>query len=238
MKKFKCCFCEHEFVNQNSLEKHLEEKHEEQLDGLSGAHFYFNYKNNYHKKFGSCIICKGPTRFNEKTKKYNRLCDNPKCKEKYVATFKARMMKTYGKEHLLDSEKQQKLLLSHRGISGTYKFRDGKEFIYTGSYELEFLKVMNIVFEWDSADLIAPAPMTFEYQFEGKKHFYIPDFYIPSINLIIEIKGENNHYQKRDLEQEQLKEMAVLKTKQYNYIKIKNKDYDPFFEGLVAREFK
>lgn len=235
------------------LERHLEDKHEEQLDGLSGAQFYFNLKNGYNKKFGSCIICKGPTKFNEKTKKYNRLCEKEECKEKYVAMFKARMMKTYGKESLMKDPEQQEKMLSNRKISGKYEWHDGKVFTYTGTYELEFLKMMDIFLEWNSADLIAPAPMVFKYQFEGKDHFYIPDFYIPSIDLIIEVKGSNNHYQKRDLEKELLKEKAVLNStktqnlikpgkvvvmRTHKYIKIMDKNYDPFIEALIAGKFK
>ena len=238
MKKFKCCFCNCEFIKQNFLERHLEEKHEEQLDGLSGAQFYFNFKNKYNKKFGSCIICKGPTKFNESTKKYNRLCENPQCKDKYVKMFRARMMKIYGKENLLKDAEQQEKMLANRKISSQYEWHDGKKFIYTGTYELEFLKMMDLILNWNSSDLIAPAPMTFKYKFEKEDHFYIPDFYIPSINLIIEVKGSNNHYQKRDLDKELLKEKAVLDTKKYNYIKIKDKNYDPFLEGLIINKWK
>ena len=40
------------------------------------------------KKNGNCVMCKKPTTWNEKTHKYNRFCNDPKCKEKYKEIIK------------------------------------------------------------------------------------------------------------------------------------------------------
>ena len=54
----------------------------------------------------------------------------------------------------------------------------------------------------------------------------MPDIFINSLNLIIEIKGTNNHYQKRDLELQNLKEDAVVQNKEFAYIIVYDKKYD------------
>ena len=60
----------------------------------------------------------------------------------------------------------------------------------------------------NSSDVVSPAPQIFDYVYEGKKHFHIPDVYITSLNLIVQVKSaENKHYRARDIE----KEKAIIK---------------------------
>lgn len=233
-KIFHCPFCEKKYVNsKQSLYTHMEKTHKEQLNGLSPAQIYFNFKNK--KTSGHCIICKKETKFNEQTERYERLCDNPKCKEIYIKQFKERMMKKYGKTTLLNDEEQQKKMLANRKISGEYKWSKPPYtiFKYTGTYEKEFLEFMDIFLNWDSKDLFAPSPITFKYKYDNKEHFYIPDFYIESLNLIIEVKSfENNHYRQRDIGKEKAKDLVVQK-ENYNYFKVHDKYYDDFFNYLL-----
>lgn len=237
MNTFKCPLCNKNFVSIQTLESHVEKHHAEQLEsGISPEQYVFNMRN--HKTSGTCIMhgkvssCRKTTEFNKKTRKYNRICSNPKCKTAYVEEFKNRMINKYGREHLLNDPEVQKLMLGNRSISDTYKFSDGTSIVYTGTYELEFLQYMNLALEWPSEDLISPAPFTIYYEFEGNKLFYIPDFYIPSLDLIVEVKGTNKHYQKREEAKEKAKDNAAQKTK-HNYIKIVDKDYDDFLSGLI-----
>ena len=143
------------------------------------------------------------------------------------------MKKKYGKDTLLNDPEMQKKMLQNRSISGTYKFKDGTVINYTGSYELHFLKFI------DESEVINPkdidqCPYVFEYVYKGKKHFYLPDFYLNNFNIIIEIKdggdNPNNHHkiQSVDKVKEKLKDQAIIDSKQYNYIKIVNKDYSMF----------
>jgi hypothetical protein len=230
---FKCPFCDHKYKEKQYLYNHLENKHKEQLNGLSPAQIYFNHK--YNKTGGKCIICRKSTKWNETTERYERICDRKetKCKEKYRQMFRERMIKVHGKDTLLNDPEVQKKMLNARKISGKYKWSDGKEISYTGTYEKDFLEFMDIFMKFPSSDIMSPAPQVFYYNYKGKKHFYIPDFYISSINTIIEIKSfENKHYRKRDIEMEKAKDKAVLKSK-FNYIKIHDKEYDEFFNFLV-----
>jgi hypothetical protein len=212
----------------------MESKHSEQLNGLSPAQIYFNHK--YKKTGGKCIICTKSTEWNESTGRYERICDRKEsnCREKYREMFKQRMIKVHGKTTLLDDPEVQKKMLKNRKISGEYTWSDGKtKTEYTGTYEHEFLEFMDIFLKFKPSDVISPAPQIFYYQYKGKKHFYIPDFYISSINTIVEIKAfDNKHYRARDVGQEKAKDNAVMKSN-FNYIKIHDKEYDEFFNYLM-----
>jgi hypothetical protein len=138
-------------------------------------------------------------------------------------------MKVYNKEHLLNDPEIQKKMLTNRKISGIYRFKDGTDFTYTGSYEKDFLEVMNHVLSWNSADLLLPAPEVIQYKDpdSGVSRFFIPDVYIISLNLVIEIKAsDNNHYRKRDINIELAKDAAIIETKKFRYIKVFDKDYN------------
>jgi hypothetical protein len=224
------------FSNDSQLEVHLEKEHSEQLHGLSAANFLFNIRNN--KSHGNCVICGKKTIFNENTKKYNRLCDDPRCKELYIEQFKERMKKKYGKEHLLDDPDKQKEMLAKRKIAQEYKWSNGEIVRVVGTHELYFLQYMDIGLNWPLEDIVNPCPIVFKYKYKGLNKFYIPDFYVPSLKLVIEIKAYNPHYQQRDLPLEKLKDKSVLNTNEYNFIKILDKNYDEFLEKLVNNKWK
>ncbi|MFW5647189.1 MAG: hypothetical protein ACOCMX_07835, partial [Acetivibrio ethanolgignens] len=72
------------------------------------------------------------------------------------------------------------------------------------------------------------------YTYEGETHFYIPDFFILSLNLEVEIKEGTNKHPKIlavDKVKEQLKD-EVMKTNanSFNYIKIIEKNHRRFLE--------
>lgn len=67
-----------------------------------------------------------------------------------------------------------------RGIRSTYISRDSREFIFRSLWELNVairLDDENIIWEYESLSINLP-----------NNHHYIPDFYIPSTNLILEVK--------------------------------------------------
>jgi len=209
----------------------MNNKHKDQLGSISPAQFYFNYK--YKKTGGKCIICGKPTKWNESTERYERLCEDPECRDKYREMFRQRMIKKYGKDTLLDDPDVQKKMLDSRKISGEYTWQDGTKTKYVGTYEKDFLEFLDIFLHLDPTDVISPAPQIFDYEYQGKKHFYIPDFYITSINTVIEIKSfDNKHYRQRDIGMEKEKDKAVIRSN-FNYIKINDKQYDGFFNYLL-----
>lgn len=232
-KAFKCPVCKRPYVYKNAMYEHVQDAHGELIsDGMSVAQFCFNIRNK--KEYGLCVQCRtNKTKWNEEAERYERFCSE-ECKNKYVAEAKSRMLKKYGKEHLLDDPDQQKKMQDSRKISGKYVFqKDNSEAPYQGSYELDFLKTCDVMLNLTGKD-ICRCPYVFEYEYEGAKHLYLPDYYLPNFNLIVEIKdggdNPNKHpkIQEVDKVKEHLKDAVMMNQNKYNYIKITNKDYNSF----------
>lgn len=235
MRITKCAYCDRRFDEPDQYVSHLEKMHIDMIpDDMTPHQFYYFLRTG--KKNGICKICGKQTfEWNEKSNKYKVFCSQT-CKDKYVKQFRERMIGKYGKTTLLNEPEHQKKMLANRSISGVYTWRNVKtKTPYTGSYEKSFLEFLDVVLEWDPEDIIAPSPHTYYYEYEGKNHFYIPDFFIPSLNLEIEIKdggdNPNNHHKIQDVDKvkEQLKDEVMRTNKDnFNYIKIVNKENDKF----------
>lgn len=243
VKYYKCHICNKKFKTLNGWGNHIQTTHPETIpEGYSiSRYFYFTKTGKTH---GTCRTCKGETDWNEGSMKYNQYCSNPDCKKAYVKIAKQRMIGKYGKVHLLNDPDVQRKMLENRKISGKYKFQDDQEFEYVGSYEKEFLKMMNTMLEWPSNDLMAPSPHTYYYDYKNnnddKKNwgtkFYIPDYYIPSLNLEIEIKqstSTNKEFNTIMRVKEKLKDDVMESNSNINYIKINDNDFTKFFEFLL-----
>lgn len=239
---FVCKICKEKYSSLEGLYSHLEEEHSAQIPpDMSTAHFYYYLKTG--REHGNCVMCKQPTTFNEKTKKYNRFCNDPACKIKYKEIVDKRMIGVYGKVNLLNDPDHQRKMLMNRSISGMYNFK-GVDKPYVGSYELDFLKTMDLFFDWDPSDIVSPSPHTYYYVYEGEKHFYIPDFYIMSLGLEIEVKdggdNPNLHHKIQDVdkEKEKLKDKVMHTQKINHYIKLTNKNYYNLFEFFrISKEY-
>ena len=227
------------YTSKLAVYSHIENTHADQIpEGMCGGEYYYWL---IHGHGGRCVICKKPTKWNYKTNKFKRFCENPACKRKYKELFQKRMIGKYGKTHLTDDPEQQKKMLAARKISGTYQWSDGSGSVtYVGSYELDFLKYIDVVLDFECSDVNAPSPHVYQYEFQGEKHFYIPDFYIESLNLEVEIKASDNTHHKIvavDHVKEKLKDDVMRTQRAFNYIKIYDKDYTDFVKLVeVLRE--
>lgn len=232
-KLYKCPFCDRKYIKEEAVYTHMDSLHHEDLCGLTPKHLYFNYKNRYEltRGNGKSIVSGKPTQFNEVTGRYERIL--PEEKEQYRQMF-LNNLKKVGKENIMKDMNHQKEMLAHRSISGKYRWSDGStEFTYTGTYEKKFLIYLDTVLGWPSSDIMAPAPQLFPYiGIDGKEHAHIPDFYITSLNLIVNIKSASNkHYRLRDIEIERLQDESIKKTV-YNYIKVYDNQFSKFFDGV------
>jgi hypothetical protein len=242
MRLYRCQHCNYSIaVNKEKGKKsakwkmgnHYETKHKNLIpsDMTGYQWFYFLLTK---KDKGSCVICHSETDFNENTMKYSRFCNNPVCKQKYKEERDKRMIKKYGKIYLLDDPEMQKKMQAGRRIAGIYQWSDGKtKFSYLSSYELDFLKYLDLELHWPASDLLSPSPHTYSYEYKGKSHFYMPDFFIPSINCEIEIKddGSAKNINQESREKDKIKEDLMHSLSNlFNYIKIVNKDYTEFNE--------
>jgi hypothetical protein len=229
--KVVCPVCKRKFATVNAAVDHIDSTHQGCCPpNITPKQWIFNVRNRLPigTTHGKSILSGRPTQWNEKLGKYERLCGESE-RQEFRKVFVARMLRTYKKETLLNDPDVQKKMLQRRKISGTYKF--GKDEIpYTGSYELDFIRFLDTVLDWDPKDLFMPCPMVIEYTSprDNKVHFYIPDAYLASLKLIVEIKSEDNkHYRKRDIDIENAKDAAMAK-QELVYVKIFDKDYTDF----------
>lgn len=232
-----CPYCDFFCYTADDFVSHIEKKHFDYIP-LDMTPWQFCYMLRTGKKEGKCVICGASTTWNENLHKYNRFCDKKACKDKYRDIFRNRMIGKYGKTTLLNDPEQQKKMLAARSISGTYLWRDHvHETTYTGSYERDFHQFLDVILQYDPEEIESPSPHTYYYKYDNKIHFYIPDLFIHPILAEIEIKdggdNPNNHHkiQEVDKVKEKLKD-EVMKTGEYNYVKIVNKENEKFLDFL------
>ena len=244
-KKYKCPYCDQRF-ERSKLHIHIQDKHADLIpEGYTALRVAFNTINN--KTEGHCIICKGVTDWNEDKGRYERLCNNPECKEKYKQMVAERNKRKYDTERLQTdpryAEYVQKKALEGRKISGKYKFADGGILGYVGTYERKFLEFCDKVMHCKSEDFLEPGP-AISYMFQEKEHIYLPDYYYIPYNLIVEIKdggnNKNNHPKRTGEDEEKLlaKESAVAKLKKYNYVRVTNNDFGQFMSVMAMLKFQ
>jgi len=115
-------------------------------------------------------------------------------------------------------------VFSKQQLSGLFikRYKESSLF-YQGSYELDFLEKYYDLLNIQRAPFI-------KYKFRDKERIYYPDFYIPSINLIIEVK--NKYLAKRDKQTIRAKKKAVIQ-QGFQFIMIVNKNYEEF-EKLIS----
>lgn len=243
-KKYKCPYCEGRFTRAK-LHIHIQEKHEDLIpEGYTALRVAFNTINN--KTEGHCIMCGNVTDWNEDKGRYERLCNDPKCHEAYKKMVAERTKKKYGTERLQTdpeyAEYVQRKALAGRKMHGEYTFADGGKIEYFGSYERKFLQFMDQVMHCESEDILAPAP-SIKYQYEGKTHLYIPDFYYIPYNLIIEIKdggsNPNNHPHRTGEDELKLraKEEAIRELNEFSYVRVVNNDFSQVLSIMAVLKY-
>ena len=224
--RYKCPFCNNKFTRED-LVNHIEDDHPYDIPAdFTPFRYVFNYVNKkpltYH---GKCTECGGPTEWDENKGRYNRQCNNKACHDSYIKKFEANMMKTRGVTRISATASGQLKMLSNRKISGKYKFSNGEEKTYTGSYELKALEFMDKVMHIDPNDLMCPGPIL-EYSLDNNTDIYITDFYYQPYNLIIEVKDGGDNPNKRNMPDYRAKQIAkekyIIKYTNYNYLRLTN----------------
>lgn len=157
------------------------------------------------------------------------------CKQKIKQIKKER----YGDEKYQNWEKRKQTMKIKYGVENPAQIYDNiskntglkikikkyKNIFYQGSYELDFLEQY-----YNLYPNIQRGP-SIKYQYEGKDKIYFPDFYIPSLNLIVEIKS--SWTLKQDVKINE-KKIATI-NKGFNYLIIVDKDYKNF--KLFSRQY-
>lgn len=236
-----CPLCKKKFKNKESLVSHIDRVHKSQKPNGWSASRYENFLRTG-KTEGKCVSCGKPTEWNESTWKYNRLCNSPKCKEELAKKAKKNMIAKYGKPHLLDDPDMQRKMIYSKRTSGEYRWSSDEshkyKFMYASNDEKSFLQMLDVFLNFEPNDVYSPSPNTYVYKYNDEEHQYIPDMYIPSLNLEVEIKepkdNQNMHpkIQAVDKVKEELKDEMMQSLPNVNYIKINGSDYSEFFALL------
>ena len=229
-KKYKCLWCEKKDFR-DKLPAHISRSHKEMIpEGMTPLQVTFHIVNKHPLNWKKpCRVCGEPCDWDEKKGRYNLLCDKKECHEAWAKKMDKDMGNKKGTNRPTQSEEGLKKMLASRKISGKYKWSDGKEFTYCGSYERATLEFMDKVMEIKSEDIMCPGPVL-EYMLDGVKHLYITDIYYIPYNLIIEVKdGGNNPNTNPEMYENRRKKLAkekyVIEETNYNYIRLTNKDF-------------
>lgn len=236
----KCLICQKKFKNKAGLVTHIGTAHNAQIPSDWSPSRYENYVRTG-KTSGRCVVCGNDTEWDETTWKYRRLCSNPKCRKQLSDTANKNMIRKYGKVHLLDDPEMQRKMIYSKRNSGNYIFEGDKtrtEHLYDSNPSRKFLEMLDVFLGIDPKDVISPSPHNYEYEYDGSRHIYIPDHYIVSLNLEVEIKesldNPNKHpkIQSVDKVKETIKDEVMASIDSVNYIKINGENYSNFFTYL------
>jgi len=159
--------------------------------------------------------------------KYKETCqekwgvDNVYQSEEIKEKCKQIFIKKYG----VENPSQNKEVHEKQFKSG-YKIKQFKntDIWYQGSFERDFLNKHH-----DKFPDIINAPII-KYTFNEKEHHYFPDFFIPFLNLIVEIKS-SWIIEKQGITFIKTKEKATI-SNGFNYILIINKNYNEFNQSF------
>lgn len=235
----KCPICGKSYKDTAEFGNHMRSDHPGTIpaDWSDLRYAYFVYTG---KDRGHCRECGGDTPWNEVTGAYAKICGSEVCKKRFRDRVMAGMRARYGKVKVLDDPKFRERMLTHRKISGEYTFHDGGKVAYMGTLEKEFLKMLDTFFRFPSADIMSPSPNRYRYICENPadaehngEHWYVPDFYIPSCNLEIELKAGNNQRPRNlmiDVRKDAAKDVAMIRNPLVNFVKIYETDYHVFFQ--------
>ncbi len=144
-------------------------------------------------------------------------CSEPFQSEKVKEKSKKTCLEKYGVEYAIQNSDVHKKQVKSAFYSGINIGIFQNIIYYQGSYELDFLEKY-----YDLFDEIVRGP-SIKYIFKGENKIYFPDFFIKSINLIVEIKSSYTLRENMDRTKE-----LYSKKLGYDFIMILDKNYEKF----------
>ena len=235
-----CPYCSRYFSKKQMVIDHINKQHGNNLEADHMDAAQALYYSTHGTLKGKCMCgCGRDTEWNYKTGKPYKVSDNPECRKRLRSQAVKNHRSVYGTDTLLNDMEHQKEMQKHRPTAGEYEFTDGGKVGYLSSLELNFLQFCDKVLEFTS-QMVQDSPETFSYRdpTDGKQRQYIPDYYLPDYNLLVEIKDGGEHtntnpaFIKETKYKVALKDDVMKKQNRYNYIKIVDKRYGPFMEML------
>lgn len=234
-RKYACPYC-NEKLDRNKLVDHIDKEHEELIpEGYTSSRLVYDIVNG--RNHGTCMICKKEVyEWNDKLNRYNNLCGSKKCRDEVRRIALERHIRVYNKPTLLDDPEHQEKMLEHRKIANKYTFSDGGVVGYVGKYEKKTLEFLDKVCNIRSDEIQSPGPIL-EYEYNGKKHYWITDIYYIPANLIIEVKDGGDNPNRRSMpeyrEKQIAKETMITELGKFHYIRLTNNDFAQLLDILA-----
>lgn len=225
MTEFICKYCGKECKNKNSLAQHeIRCKYNPNKIAMTSNFIEYN------KKVKEGNIDKQYT--NQFTKAKELGLPQPiiteETREKLGRAWRGKMLPTEMKEKI--SEGMQKAVrlypdsYSSSNVNGRVKKVVYKNIILDSQWEVDFAIWL------DENKIIWERPNKgFEYNYKDKKHIYYPDFYLPQLDIYVEVKGYKR--EKDEYKWKSLNNLIVLLSKDIK--KIKDRTFNLL--GLVAQ---
>ena len=238
-----CYYCKKWFSKKKDAVEHIEKYHSDDLikDKLDACQAL--YLTTHLTLEGTCMCgCGKKTEWNVATGKPFKVSPDPACRARLKKIAEANLIRVHGvDQHTLMSDMaHQREMQHHRKITGKYQFNTDGGFVeYMGKLELNWLKFCDTILDLPSYTIQEP-PRNFEY-YDSKTQTmrtYMPDFYMPDYNLIVEIKDGGNHpngnkqFNEETKYKVSMKDDAMRSQNEFNYIRISGTNYGPFIETL------
>ena len=181
-----CKICNKEFRNVNGLAKHLTNQHKD----FSKEQYY----NQFIGESSQTCECGKPKKFRNLGIGYLTFCST-KCRSRFVEPTKYWLGR---KQPQTVIEKRQNTIEKRYGVNNGFLTEKSKCITYKGfvtrsSYERAFVDYA------ESRMFELEVPQKIRYVHDGRNRWYYPDFFIKSINLIIEIKSRWTYAQNLEI---------------------------------------
>lgn len=237
-----CPYCKRYFNVKSKTIEHIEKAHSNELASSKMDSCQALYYGTHGTLEGVCMCgCGQKTAWNYATGKPSKVTSDPECRARLRTLALNNHKRVYGVETLTNDMEHQKKMLANRHTSGNYRFTDGGEVQYASQEELAFLKFCDTVMDFKSS-MIQDVPRVFPYYDKkaGKQRMYIPDYYLPDYNLIVEIKdgGKHTNTNPKFIEETKYKvaykDEAMKAQNEFNFIKVVDRNYGSFVEALYT----
>lgn len=146
--------------------------------------------------------------------------------KKYAATQKGKPGTFNGRTHTISSRKKISAARSINNKGGRCKWFEVAGQKVQGTWERNMaMKFEELHIQWEK---LKTNRHTFEYEMDGKTRCYTPDFYLPTTDIYIELKGR---WWGRDREK---MDLVLEKYKDRKIVVVEKDDYERFLRGELV----
>ena len=192
-----CKLCKKEFKNINGLAKHIHNQHKDYSKQL----YYDTFIG---KTTSKCKTCgSSDCTFRDIGRGYLEYCSHDCFKNNEEVRQTQRENATGKVQRQETIDKRRNTIIEKYGVAcgfltGKNKPENYKGFCCRSSYEKKFVDFA------EEYNYTLKVPKRINYEFEGRKRWYFPDFYIVELNTLIEVKSKWTYALQKELNEAKL----------------------------------